>query len=395
MEIRCQLLWPVSLEQKQIGIEFHPPDLTFFDLKIPDLKIFDPLLFTVIEIALRGFGSLRSVAGPPIYKRGAHRVWKEVMNVFKLLISSEVNLFRFFFFTIFFPVMNLVFSLKCHIFKFFVFSNKFKLRYSVSSIRSLIFALVILLLLSTSTFGQETPGVQKIFRVDSSVKMTENDIVTEIKTSTVFGEDAVFDFIGDNGEIIVYQWKDRKFTLIDPIHRVQTDLSLDDVDTFLERIRSMLLEKKDKFTHFMLDPQFEITVNEQRSSLIFQSKYIDYIIRTRPFDDPALLDDYYHFSQAYSKLNIYLNPGTTTPFARIVINEDLFKRGFFPERFDISVYPKGKWLFGKVVKIESEHKMVRRLSEKDKGRIVRTIHFTEQFPKIPFGKYQKALQDKN
>ena len=187
----------------------------------------------------------------------------------------------------------------------------------------------------------------------------------------------------------------QRFTLIDPIHRVQTDLALEDVDVFLERIRSMLLEKKDKFTRFMLNPQFETTLNEQQNSLVFQSKYIDYIIRTSPFNDLALLNDYYLFSQAYSKLNIYLNPGTMTPFARIVINEDLFKRGFFPERFDISVYPKGKWLFGKVVKIESEHKMVRRLSEKDKGRIVRAIHFSEQFPKIPFGKYQKILQDKN
>ena len=60
--------------------------------------------------------------------------------------------------------------------------------------------------LSTAN-GQEAAAVQKIFRVDSVVKLTENEVVTEIKTSTVFGEDAVFDFIGDNGEIIVYQWQ--------------------------------------------------------------------------------------------------------------------------------------------------------------------------------------------
>ncbi len=273
--------------------------------------------------------------------------------------------------------------------------NEQKQKTAVSSVRSFFIFIFFFGVLLLSGTAQEQSAVQKIFRIDSTVRMTDNELVTEIKTSTIFGEDAVFDFIGDNGEIIIYQWKAKIFTLIDPIHRVQTDLSLEDVDAFLVRIRSMLTEKKDKFTQFMLDPYFETTANEQGDSLVFQSKFIDYIVRIRPFDDSTLTEDYYQFSQAYSKLNIYLNPGTTTPFARIVINDHLLKKGAFPERFDISVYPKGKWLFGKVVKIESEHKMVRRLSEKDKGRIVRAIHFSEQFPKIPFGKYQKTLQEKN
>lgn len=228
--------------------------------------------------------------------------------------------------------------------------------------------------------------------MDSVVRLENDNVLTQIKTSTIFSDGAVFDFIGDNGEITIYRPDSKNFILLDPIHRIQTELALEDIDQFLDRIRELLVQKDDKFNQFMAKPEFDFSKSEDDKEFLFQSKWIDYRIKTVPFEDPGIIDSFFDFSDAYSKLNIYLNPGTTTPFARIHINQILKKEVRFPEQFTLSVYPGGKRLFSRAVKIESRHTIIRRLSEKDKGRIIRALHFVEQFQKLPFGKYQKGLQ---
>ena len=242
-------------------------------------------------------------------------------------------------------------------------------------------------------WAQTTVGIDR-FRVDNIVQMEQDDKLVKIETSTIFSDGLVFDFIGDYGEIIIYRQDTSTFTLLDPIHRVQTELTMDSVDEFLERIKKRLEEKDDKFCRFIVSPQFEKSKNEDGGELLFQSKFIDYEIKTKPFEQKSFAKEFFLFSNAYSKLNIYLNPGTTTPFARLAINEDLEQLNLFPESFHTNVYPKGKWLFSKSIKIESRHNIVRRLSEKDHGRIMRALHFAQQFPKMPFGDYQKAINVK-
>lgn len=241
--------------------------------------------------------------------------------------------------------------------------------------------------------GQTTVGIDR-FRIDNVVQMEQDDKLTKIETSTIFSDGLVFDFIGDYGEIIIYRQDTRTFTLLDPIHRIQTELTMDDVEEFLERIKKILKEKDDKFCRFIVSPQFDKSKNQDGGELLFQSKFIDYEIKTRPFEQKTIAQEFFLFSNAYSKLNIYLNPGTTTPFARLTINDELERMNLFPESFRTNVYPKGKWLFSKSIKIESRHNIVRRLAEKDHGRIMRALHFAQQFPKMPFGDYQKAINVK-
>lgn len=256
-----------------------------------------------------------------------------------------------------------------------------------------LFLFVFLLFANEDRIKAQDTSDKPYFRMDSVVHLENDDVLTQIKTSTIFSDGAVFDFIGDNGEITIYRPESKIFILLDPIHRIQTELALEKIDSFLDRIRSLFTQKDDLFKRFMAHPEFDFSKSEDGNEFLFQSKWIDYRIKTRSFEDPNLIDSFFDFSDAYSKLNIYLNPGTTTPFARIHINQYLRKDHRFPEHFTLSVYPGGKRLFSKAVKIESQHTLIRRLSEKDKGRIIRALHFVEQFQKLPFGKYQKTLQN--
>ena len=64
------------------------------------------------------------------------------------------------------------------------------------------------------------------FRVDAVVKFSRNeDEERSFKTSSVFFDDFAFDFIGDNGEIIIYSFSEKKFALIDPIRRLRTEVA--------------------------------------------------------------------------------------------------------------------------------------------------------------------------
>ena len=231
------------------------------------------------------------------------------------------------------------------------------------------------------------------FRIDNTLTIREEGKSNGVKieTATLFGHGMVIDFIGDNDEIIIYDRGKKNFILLDPIHRVQTELSAADVDHFLTNLRATIGEKDDKFYRFILNPEFEISRSDESGELLFQSKWFDYRITTRSFDDPAISDDYFEFSDVYCKLNVYLNPGTFTPLARRVVNETLCREKRFPAQVHLKFYPGGKRLFAKSIEFDSEHRIIRRLSEEDHGRIVRAIHFSKQFQKMTFGNYYKTV----
>lgn len=223
------------------------------------------------------------------------------------------------------------------------------------------------------------------FRVDNVVRIARNEREVSFKSSTIFYEDYVFDFVGDNGEIVVYSFDDRKFALIDPIRRMRSELDLDEIDRFLSRVRPILRERNDKFVNFMLDPAFDVSYKEDE--LFFQSKFIDYHIETNVFESEDLADAYFNFINALGKLNVYMNPGAVTPLARLEANKKLADESRFPTKIVTDVYPKGKTIFTKTIHIVNESTLARRLSERDRNRLNRTAHFFAQFPLVNFQTY--------
>ncbi|MBR2694887.1 MAG: hypothetical protein IKE69_11815 [Thermoguttaceae bacterium] len=265
--------------------------------------------------------------------------------------------------------------------------------------RALAFLFSLLLLFASVATAADEPAdsgpddaALSQFRIDNVLtirKEGEEDGV-RVVTTTLFSKGMVIDFIGDNDEVIVYNRKTKTFVLLDPIHRVQTELALSEIDQFLDTLRSVVSQKKDAQSQFLLSPNFEITRNDETGDLSFSSKWYEYLVSTRSFDDPELSGVYFEFIDVYTKLNLYLNPGNYTPLARMAVNDLLAREKRFPAKIRLTLYPKGKTLFAKPDIVTSDHKIIRRLSEEDLGRIVRAVHFTEQFPKQTFGNYYKT-----
>lgn len=231
------------------------------------------------------------------------------------------------------------------------------------------------------------------FRVDAVVKFSRNeDEERSFRTSSVFFDDFAFDFIGDNGEIIVYSFSEKKFALIDPIRRLRTKVDAEEIERFLENVKPLLEKRNDAFCAFMLEPTFEVSRKEDE--LLFQSKWIDYRATTRAFDDPKIADAYFDFANALCKLNVFMNPGSVTPLARLELNRRFQEEARFPEKLVVDVYPKGKMFFNRSFQASNEYKLARRLSEKDRNRVMRAIHFAAQFQEVNFRTYYQKSNDR-
>ncbi|MCF0234202.1 MAG: hypothetical protein HUK22_04390 [Thermoguttaceae bacterium] len=198
------------------------------------------------------------------------------------------------------------------------------------------------------------------------------------------------DFIGDNGEIVVYSFSSRKFSLIDPIRRLQTEVDVEEIDRFIEQIGDRLSAKKNGFYDFMFKPKFEISRKE--NEFLFQSHWIDYRVETTDVG-AEYLAAYYQFCQDLCKLNVFMNPGSVTPLARGAVNSVLAENSRFAEKISIDVYPKGKMFFNRSIQIQNEHKVALRLSERDRNRIARAMHFAAQFPEIGVDAYYSKVNE--
>ena len=224
------------------------------------------------------------------------------------------------------------------------------------------------------------------FRIDNTVSFIRNERETKYESSTVFYGDLVFDFIGDNGEIVVYSLRSQKFVLIDPIRRMRTAIEEQELERFAARIKEIIKEeKKDSFSLFLIDPSFEISCKE--NEYFFQSRWIDYRVTTQLFDNEKIADAYFRFVEAMAKLNVYMNPGVLTPLARIEANKTFMESALFPEKIVMEIYPKGKNIFAKTFVVENTAALARRISERDRNRINRAVHFYEQFPFVSFSEY--------
>ena len=115
---------------------------------------------------------------------------------------------------------------------------------------------------------------------------------------------------------------------------------------------------------------------------------------TSSFESEEQADAYFRFADAMGKLNVYMNPGVVTPLARMVANRKFMQESLFPKKVVSEIYPKGKTIFTKTFQVENEASLSRRLSERDRSRINRAIHFFAQFPYVSFKTYFEKTSER-
>jgi hypothetical protein len=135
---------------------------------------------------------------------------------------------------------------------------------------------------------------------------------------------------------------------------------------------------------FAAEPDFKIEVAES-GELTLSSQYITYQLETVPANTPAAAQQYREFSDWYARFNAMATPGSTPPFPRMAVNDELFKRTLVPTEVQLTIAGAPGV---KAVSLRSEHHVAWRLLPRDHKKIAETGHQLATFKSVDFDKFE-------
>ena len=229
------------------------------------------------------------------------------------------------------------------------------------------------------------------FRVENKVFVgTEKQ--PRSQSTTIFKDGVVYDYLvdpanpSDTDEVTVFDFARGRFLLLDKRLKLKTELSSRLVKASTDSLKTRTDLGDDAFTSFLLRPRFEQKTESEE--LFFNSKWLDYRVLTSTAKAPEIADDYRRFSDWYARLNTFIRPGARPPFARLLVNEELGKRGELPREVHLTLKPKQGFGSRKIC-LHSEHILVPRLGEGDRRQVTQTADDLTVFETVGYDEYNK------
>ena len=248
--------------------------------------------------------------------------------------------------------------------------------------------LVTLLLL---VFVCSSPVLGEGFRVENQV-FSEDEEEPISKSTTIFHEDLVYDYLESPKEITVFDRTSGRIILLDPVKKIRTELTTRNLETLAQKLRNWAGGQGDEFLRFSSQPAFEEDYDNSTGGLRLQSPWISYQVETTPPSRREILELYLEFCDWYALLNARLDPGSRPPFPRMQLNRVLAEQGRMPQEVQLTVRPKGDTFLAEEISARSQHHVVPHLLESDRTRIAQTDQFMAMFRPLPFNEYQAHVQ---
>lgn len=224
------------------------------------------------------------------------------------------------------------------------------------------------------------------FRINSDVFVSGREEPVS-QNVTLFRAGIVYDYVAVPENVTIFDPRQGKFVLLDPIHRVKTEIPTKDVKAFNEELKVRVAAHNDPLLRFMADPHFKIST-PKANQLIMSGPNLTYQITTERSKDAPALRQYLEFSNWYAQLNTLVNAGSPPPYTRIRINEMLAKKDAIPTSVELTVLPPGKG--SSEVKLTSRHKMEWKLLADDNRRIDETHKQLAIFKNVSFEEFQRV-----
>ncbi len=228
------------------------------------------------------------------------------------------------------------------------------------------------------------------FRVDNRIYM-ENDKEPCVETTTLFHDGVVYDYLKAPQEITVFDRNNERFMLLDVARRVKTEVKCNQVLALSEHLKTWAARQTDPLLVFLSAPRFDQQYHADSGTFVFASPLVTYEINTASAPTEAVSNQYREFSDWNVQLNALLNPGSTPPFARMVVSNALQTRHLLPEEVKLTMR-LGSGFPPKRITIRSQHSFTDQLDQSDQDRIVQTGQYLEIFRAIPFEEYQKKVK---
>ena len=101
---------------------------------------------------------------------------------------------------------------------------------------------------------------------------------------TIFHEGLVYDFLNEPAEVIVFDKAHRRFILLDISRHVRSEISTDDVQAFVNRVKQRLSGHPNPNIKWLADPSFEESFDRANSELTLKSPSITYRAQVQATD---------------------------------------------------------------------------------------------------------------
>ncbi|OHB68096.1 MAG: hypothetical protein A2V70_07575 [Planctomycetes bacterium RBG_13_63_9] len=224
------------------------------------------------------------------------------------------------------------------------------------------------------------------FRVDSSVFLGSRDKPVS-ESTTIFHGGAVYDYLKEPAEVVVFEKDQNRFVLLDSVRRVRAELTTKQVKAFTEQLRQRSDAAASPYLKFLLTPQFEEQLDEDSGDLTLRSQWITYRLALLTTASQAVATQYREFADWYVQLNAMLDPRSRPPFARLLVNAALGRRQTIAREVQV-ILASEKTLLPKQTTIHSKHQLIPEVAERDLDRIAQTRQFMQIFKPVSFQQYR-------
>ncbi len=225
------------------------------------------------------------------------------------------------------------------------------------------------------------------FRIENTVYVGKQS-EPAVRSTTIFHQGAVYDFLVEPAEVIVFDKQAGRFTLLDLGRHVRTEMTTDQVSQFTEQLKKTAGEQADPFAKFLAAPTFQEQFEEAPRRLTLSSPWMTYRMELADPGSKTIADQYRQFSDWYARLNSLLNPQSRPPFARLLVNAALAKHEATAREVHLTLVPKKSFPPKRII-IRSEHELVRQVVGADLDRVAQVREFMQIFKPISFQQYRK------
>jgi len=226
------------------------------------------------------------------------------------------------------------------------------------------------------------------FRLENRIYTNENRQPVS-HSYTVFYQSAVYDFLENPTETVVFDKASGHFLILDDARKICTELTTAELDDFTVKLRDRAKKQQDPLMRFFAEPVFDVRFEPNRCELSLHSDLVTYKAVVISAYNPALAAQYNEFSDWYARLNSRLISGSRPPFARLELNKALAARETIAREVTLSITTTkaGKH---QTTTIRSEHILSLALTPADMERIERAKQSITKYPLVSFDKYRQA-----
>jgi hypothetical protein len=225
------------------------------------------------------------------------------------------------------------------------------------------------------------------FRIETKVYVADDEEEPISENLTLFQTGVVYDFLSKPETITIFRPPagntPGRFIVLDPARSVKMEVTTEQIETLLEKLRDMAAKHEDPYVRFLGQPEFTEGESEEMDTVVLTSKYMTYRVHTAKAADDASLAAYRQFSDWYARFN---TRGGVLPFPRLAVNEALFRQRLIPTEVELQIPGQG-------VNLRAVHRTGWLLSKQDRQRIDEAQEQVGSFRQVPLDEFVREVDE--